>query len=140
MATKSKPRPRLTKARVRAAIQGNFGVIAEAARELKCTRAGLHKAIHRHGLESVVEAARQLLVEEAEGHLARAVRQGRAWAVKFVLATIGRQRFKTAQEVDVKPKDKPCYLVPDKSPETLAKLPKESGWLLVIPDHEDKPQ
>jgi hypothetical protein len=74
-------------------VKKNFGLVYRSAEELGCS----HTAIYRRAadcpeLKEAIETARDILIDDGEFALASAIREGRPWAVQFVLKTIGKSR------------------------------------------------
>ena len=77
-------------AEVLSSVGGNQ---AAAARVLGVDRSTVHRYVLRHPtLSEIVLQARESVVDRAEQGLANAVDKEDPWAVKFTLATIGRDR------------------------------------------------
>lgn len=75
------------------ALQKMQGNVSAAARALGVARITLHRRINEdEELQSIVDDARQSMVDNAESALNRAVITGEAWAVCFTLKTQGRKR------------------------------------------------
>ncbi|MBI2839228.1 MAG: hypothetical protein HYX75_13000 [Acidobacteria bacterium] len=82
-----------TEAALASALAKSFGLVGAAAKALRVSRAALYKRIAAsQALRDVVEAGRELLIDQAEAALRQAVRRGESWAVLFTLKTIGRGR------------------------------------------------
>ncbi|MCS6867786.1 helix-turn-helix domain-containing protein [Thermus sp.] len=91
---------KLTKEKVKQALEVSLGVVAIAARRLGVSRQGLHKAIKRFGLEGYLEELREEATDEVEHRLIQAALEGKPWAVMFFLKTLGRHRgYVERQEV-----------------------------------------
>ncbi len=66
------------------------GNISATARALGITRQAVQKRIQRSArLQQALEEGRQALVDEAHEQLARAVSEGKAWAITFTLRFLG---------------------------------------------------
>ncbi len=62
-------------------------------RSLGITRQAVAKRIESDGdLKKAYEDQRERILDEAENQLAKAVRKGTGWAVRFVLSTLGKSR------------------------------------------------
>ena len=82
-------------------MRGNISATARAVQ--RSWRAIYHKIEKSPYLKAVVEEARETILDEAESVLFEAVKRGDAWAVCFVLKTIGKNRgFSERMNVDVK--------------------------------------
>lgn len=80
-----------------ASIGRNYGNMSAVARECGVTRATVHKWISEsEKLTGIKLQCREILLDEAEFQLGKAVRSGEAWAVKYSLSTLGRERGYTA--------------------------------------------
>jgi hypothetical protein len=77
-----------------------------AARQLGCSPTTLRARLAGEpALREVVETERELLIDDAELKLARAVEAGDPWAIQFFLKTQGRSRgYGDRQDVDVRAK------------------------------------
>ncbi len=84
---------RLTEQQIQQALSESFGLIAPAARRLRCTRQALYRRIQKNRkLQQSIEQARETVLDEAEGQLYKAVCRGEHWAITFLLRTLGRGR------------------------------------------------
>lgn len=83
---------KLTKEKVKQALEVSLGVVAIAARRLGVSRQGLHKAIKRFGLEGYLEELREEATDEVEHRLITAALEGKPWAVMFWLRTMAKGR------------------------------------------------
>ena len=92
---------RYTVKQVVKAVEGTFGVKQVACNRLGCVRATLDNYIARHPAVAVAyQHERGRLVDMAQSKLAEMVNAGDAWAVKFVLATLGKHEgFVERQEL-----------------------------------------
>jgi hypothetical protein len=70
-------------------LSGNMFVTAQA---LGVSRRALYYFVKKHGLEEIVQEARESMTDIAETSLKRAVINGEAWAVCFTLKTLGKSR------------------------------------------------
>jgi len=78
---------------VSTALEASKGNIAVAARNLGFNRANIYKFLQRNPeLYEMVEDARETRIDNAEDKLGEAVERGEAWAVCFLLKTLGRNR------------------------------------------------
>lgn len=85
--------PRLRKRDVRAALVKNHGLVTHAATDLGCTRQAVYDAMRRWpDLEDDRRQARAGVIDMGEGALYRKAAAGEAWAVQFLLRTLGRER------------------------------------------------
>lgn len=75
------------------AIHKCGGVQAEVARTLKISRQAVNKRVRKSArLQQAIRDAEEQLLDEAESQLRKAVRSGRAWAIRFLLQTKGKKR------------------------------------------------
>lgn len=82
-------------------LERTHGMIAIAARVLHCSRQTIYNAVHAYPeVKTVLEDAREQLLDRAELALLRAIDKGQAWAVCFYLKTQGRKRG-YVEKVDV---------------------------------------
>lgn len=75
------------------ALREAHGLQTVAARRLDISHASVRRAISRSPM--VMEAwreSREKLLDLAEGQLYKAIAAGEAWAIRYVLSTIGRHR------------------------------------------------
>ena len=78
---------------IEAALRKHKGMIARAARALRCTPQTIRNYLKRHPtLAAVVAEERELIVDVAELKLHEAVRRGEPWAVCFTLKCLGKDR------------------------------------------------
>lgn len=93
---------RFTVDQVATALRVARGNLSGAARALQCDRQTVYGYIADHPeLEAVRAEGTELRLDLAENALDRAVAQGEAWAVCFLLKTIGRRRgYVERQEVE----------------------------------------
>jgi len=88
-----KKRRTLTVAGVEEQLRNMSGNAAAVARAFGVSRQAVAKFIKSHpSLQTVAEDARETMLDGAESSLYRAVLNGEAWAVCFILKTIGKQR------------------------------------------------
>jgi hypothetical protein len=84
---------RFTLATVEAALRKHKGMVARAARALRCTPQTIRNYMQRHpAIAQVVADERELIVDLAEVKLNAAVQRGEAWAVCFTLKCLGKDR------------------------------------------------
>ena len=84
---------RYTTAQVIEALQQTRGIMSLAARLLGCTRWTIYNYIERHPtVKQAYEEQRQTIVDLAEGQLVKKLDAGEWPAIKFILATLGRDR------------------------------------------------
>ena len=95
------PRKRLSAAQVAEAIRAASGILAGAARRLKCSRSTVGRYVAQHACcRRARDEAREALVDEAEDKLAKHIRDGDLRAIQFFLRTQGRHRgYVERQEV-----------------------------------------
>ena len=92
-------------------LQNGNGVVVEIAKKFGITPRGLRKRIHENpDLQAAHTEAKERLIDIAQSKLGEAVKNGDAWAVKFVLETWGKSRgfTKTAQ---AEPNDQPRGII-----------------------------
>ena len=78
---------------VAATLQELEGNISAVARRFNVARNSVIDLIERHpSLQQVLRDAREGMLDAAENSLLKAARSGEAWAVCFVLKTLGRAR------------------------------------------------
>ncbi|NDV60972.1 hypothetical protein G0Q06_00750 [Puniceicoccales bacterium CK1056] len=143
MSRQKKSRKRLSKKRVLEAIEDSHGVVYDAARRLGCARSSLHRFIAKNGLTAHVDSARAELLDIAEHHLAKAVKIGCPWAVRYVLGTLGKERFGSeAAQVAVTFEALPRIQVVEFNPKTGAPVKpiKKGHKQLWLPSVEQRPQ
>lgn len=69
------------------------GNVSAVARALNTSRSRLHERIKATpALTEALADAREMMLDEAENSLMRAIRTGEGWAVCFALKTVGRSR------------------------------------------------
>ena len=79
--------------RVAKAIRDASGILAGAARRLKCSRSTVSRYVRLHPCcRQARDEAREALLDLAEDKLAKHVRDGELGAIKFFLKTQGRDR------------------------------------------------
>ena len=84
---------KFTVATVEAALRKNKGMVARAARALRCTPQTVRNYLKRHPtLAQVVAEERELIVDTAELKLHEAVRRSEAWAICFCLKCLAKDR------------------------------------------------
>lgn len=84
---------KLTDNAVATALVASHGNISAAARALGVVRSAIQKRVHNSpDLQQALIDARETMLDNGESSLARAVLQGEAWAVCFLLKTQGRAR------------------------------------------------
>lgn len=75
------------------ALVASAGVASDAARRLRCNRDTIDKRIKSvDACKAAQVEGKEVLKDEAEVGLRGAVKRGEAWAICFVLKTIGRDR------------------------------------------------
>jgi hypothetical protein len=78
---------------VEAALRKNKGMVARAARMLRCTPQTIRYYMQRHPvIAAVVADERELFVDAAELQLHAPAQRGEAWAVCFALKCLGEER------------------------------------------------
>lgn len=94
-------RTRYTNAAIIAALHENHGLVSLAARNLGCDRGTIYKRAKKHPtVQQAIDDARDLMTDEAESALYKAIKRGEAWAVCFYLKTQGKARgYVERQEV-----------------------------------------
>ena len=84
---------RIRKSDVEAALKRHHGLVGPAAADMGCTRMSIYNAMKRWPeLEAVRDHARKMILDMGESALYRKAEAGEAWAVQFLLRTIGRER------------------------------------------------
>ena len=84
---------RLSKKKIKAALEQNNGNVSAAARALNCTRKTLYNHINEdEKLKALLEDARENLVDLAEEHLVKNIKDGDTTAIIFTLKTRGAER------------------------------------------------
>jgi hypothetical protein len=82
-----------TKREYREAIKRHHGLLSIAARSLGVNRRSIYRAIERWpDLKDEIDEAREFTVDTAEGKLYAAIAKGEAWAIRYFLQTIGKDR------------------------------------------------
>lgn len=75
------------------AIRKNNGMITLAARAIGCSPNTIRKYAEKYvTVHDALNEERELLVDEAERALLKAIQRGEGWAVCFALKTLGKQR------------------------------------------------
>ena len=75
------------------AIRGTFGIKTAAAKALQCSRNTIDNYIERHPtVASAYQEERARLVDMAESKFAEEISKGEWPAIRFALATLGRDR------------------------------------------------
>lgn len=95
-------RGRRTDKTIEATLRSSYGLVATAARRLGMSRTNLYKRISKsERLQAALEDAREEIVDTGELKLIQAVGKGEAWAIAFVLKTLGKSRgFVERKELD----------------------------------------
>ena len=95
------------------AIISADGILAKAARDLKCTRQTVHNYVNKYAtVRQAYEEANDKFIDEAEEQLQRHVKRGSLPAIMFVLKTKGKHRgYVERQEVSGPDGDKLQVLV-----------------------------
>lgn len=84
---------RLSKAKVKAALEENNGNVSAAARSLGCARQSIYDYINKYDeIAEVLDDAREQIVDKAEEALMRQITHGDTTAIIFTLKTRGRGR------------------------------------------------
>lgn len=93
-------RPHWTAAQMAHAIRTSRGILAAAARSLGCERETVVNYCKRYPtVQAAYDEQREVLVDIAESQLIKQVDAGTEWGVKWVLATLGKDRgYVTRQE------------------------------------------
>lgn len=85
--------PEPTATQMLAALRETKGLVCLAAKRLGCHPRVLLAAAQQHpALRDAIEAERSEMVDVGESALYRAVLQGEAWAIQFLLKTRARER------------------------------------------------
>lgn len=83
----------VTDEQVAQALMTCGGIIDTAAEKLGMPRSTLWSRVQRtEALQEAREEGKQKILDAAESALFKAVREGKAWATKFVLSRLGRGR------------------------------------------------
>ena len=84
------------------ALQESHGLQKLAAEELHCSRRTISNYIKKY--PTVAEAydeAREVVLDVAESKLYKAINDGKEWAIKFYLSTVGKSRgYTQKQEIE----------------------------------------
>lgn len=84
------------------ALQKSHGLQKLAAEELHCSRRTIANYVKEH--PTVAEAydeAREVVLDVAESKLYKAINDGKEWAIKFYLSTVGKSRgYTQKQEIE----------------------------------------
>ena len=84
---------RYTPQEVAQAILESYGILAEAARRLGCSRMAVYNYIRRYATcRAALAEAREIVGDRAEGRLFRAIAEGEPWAIQFYLSRQCRDR------------------------------------------------
>lgn len=90
----------LLREEVRVALMASHGLIASAAHSLGVCRQSIYNAFKPWPeLREIVEEERELLLDNAENALHKAIMRGEAWAICFFLKTRGKARGYSEREV-----------------------------------------
>jgi len=98
------PPHRLTEKNVRPALERCMGNVSAAAKALGIGRSSLYDYVARRPtLAAFLADLREARIDNAESSLDAAVLRGEAWAVRFLLGTIGRGRGYVRQKDTARP-------------------------------------
>lgn len=90
-----------TKSEIIKSIERNGGIMSYIAEDFGLTIRRIQQRVAAdEDLREAVKQARETLIDEAEAGLRAAVKEGKAWAIKLTLCTLGRHRGFT-QRVEV---------------------------------------
>ena len=95
---------KLTLKKVKIAAKNTGGVLTMVAKKLGVARITLYKFIKKHPeIRDILEQERQAIIDYAEVSLFSQVQNKEAWATKYVLSTIGKNRgYYEKREIDNK--------------------------------------
>lgn len=86
-------KPKHTKAGIMRAVRGCGGIYTNLAARLSVTRETAVKYIREdEDLRLAFQQEREAMIDRAENKLADQIDSGEQWAVKFILATLGKNR------------------------------------------------
>jgi hypothetical protein len=75
------------------AIKSTHGLLVLAAERLGCSRQTIHNYARRYpAVQAAIDEERERILDLAESRLFEAVARGEAWALQFLLRTLGRWR------------------------------------------------
>lgn len=75
------------------ALLANNGLIAAAARQLRCSPETIRKRARRSKtIQQAISAGRERLLDRTEEKLVAAIENGEPWAIALVLKTLGKER------------------------------------------------
>ena len=111
--TKTKPKTRVKRSDIVAALKACGGGVYLAAAQLSCRPGTIYKRMEKDAdLRAIVADIRGEMVDIAESSLKRAVISGDAWAVCFTLKCLAKDRgYIERQEVELTGKDGGALLV-----------------------------
>lgn len=82
------------------AIRAANGLLSVAAEKLGCSRRTIElRAKESEEVREAISTAQERELDEAESQLGKAVRAGKAWAIIFILSTLGKKRGFTKQQI-----------------------------------------
>lgn len=88
-----KGKPKMTVGAVERLLKSTCGNVSEVARRFESTREAVYYFIRKYpDLRRVLYETREGLVDDSVSQLARAVKKGTGWAVRYTLDTLGRHR------------------------------------------------
>lgn len=84
------------------AVPGSGGIISEIADRVGCSWITAKRNIEKYtSVKAAVDAERESMLDLAEVKLVQAVDKGDPWAIKFILATLGKTRgFTEKREIE----------------------------------------
>jgi hypothetical protein len=120
-------KPKFTAAQVVEALNATKGLIFLAARRLGCHYNTITNYAKRYAsVRECLEASRGEMVDAGESSLFRAVLNGEAWAVQFLLKTLGKSRgYVERTETRIGGADDAPPVRFDRTPVPLEQLPTE---------------
>jgi len=92
---------RISKKRVKKAVEGSGGIVTIIARRLNRSRQQVYTYLEKYpDLKELVEEEREKIVDIAESKLIEKLKENKDWAISFVLKTLGKKRGYT-EKVEV---------------------------------------
>ncbi|QDV88537.1 helix-turn-helix domain-containing protein [Planctomycetes bacterium TBK1r] len=126
--------PQYTDQEIIDAIRRSDGTARAAARVLGCHRETIARRVKdSSAIAEALREANDCTTDEAVGQLKRAIKRGKAWAIKFWLATQGRHAgFTTSMTANAADRSASVIIVRDQSqiPE-----PTGDGMQIILPDN-----
>ena len=92
---------RISKKRIKKAVEGSGGIVTIIARRLNRSRQQVYTYLEKYpDLKELVEEEREKIVDIAESKLIEKLKENKDWAISFVLKTLGKKRGYT-EKVEV---------------------------------------